>query len=205
MSNSESPFPPPGSESALGPRVAIAQSIEAREASRTQRLHRTLQALLDTTVANPPASVAAFEQLLGSILDAVMIASEAHMGNLQLVEPSGEALRIRVHRGFGPEFLRFFNVVPHGAYGCGSALSQGGAVVVDDVTASPLFDGESLRQMTAAHIKSVQSLPLVHQGHTLGVISVHYNSGGISPRSRETFASTAALIASIVAAGSRRL
>lgn len=185
-------------------RNVIAQSAEVREASRSQRLQRMLQALLDTTLANPPATTTAFEQLLGSILDAVMIATEAHMGNMQLVDPGSQALRIRVHRGFSPAFLQFFGTVPHGAYVCGVAFAQGGPLVVEDIVASGLYEGEALRQVIAANIKGVQSLPLVHQGRPLGVISVHYHSGGIPPRSRETFASTATLIAAIVAAGSVR-
>lgn len=205
-SNSESPFKSQVSiDAGPGLRNVIAQSAEVREASRSQRLQRMLQALLDTTQANPPATVAAFDQLLGSVLDAVMIATEAHMGNLQLIDANSQSLRIRVHRGFSPAFLQFFNSVHSGAFACGTAFAQGGPVVVEDVSTSPLFEGDALRQMTAANIKGVQSLALVHEGTPLGVISVHYHAGGVPARSRETFASTATLIAAIVAAGAAGL
>lgn len=202
MRDSHSPFGSTlSTETALGPRDAIAQSVEARESSRISRLHRTLQALLDTTRANPPASVVAYDQLLGAILDAVMIASEAHMGNLQLVDSVEDALRIRVHRGFGPDFLRFFGLVPHGAYACGLAFAKGEPFVVESIQSNPLYSGESLRQISAADIQACQSLPLIHEGWALGVISVHYRSTHIPLRNRETFASTARLIAEIVAVG----
>jgi GAF domain-containing protein len=194
VSDSKSPFNPRQAS------AAIAQSIETRESSRVQRLHRTLQALRDTTRVNPPASGAAVDQLLGSILDAVMIASEADMGNIQLLDPAAETLRIRVHRGFPPEFIQFFNHVHHGAYSCGTALAQGRPVVVDDVGNSPLFGGESLRQMMFAQIKACQSVALINDGRRFGVLSVHYRAAGIPQRSRETFASTAGMIAEIAGA-----
>ena len=201
MTNSNSPFKPRASTEVVpGLRDVIAQSVEAREASRSRRLHRTLQASLDATLANPPATVAALDQLLGSVLDSVMIAGDAHMGNLQILDPVSQALRIRVHRGFSSAFLDFFNAVHHGAYACGTAFATGDPVVVEDVVSSGLFAGEALRQMMAANIKAVQCLPLIHQGRPLGVISVHYHSGGIPLRNREPFASAATLIAAIVAA-----
>jgi hypothetical protein len=201
VSDSQSPFSSNQAAGiALGPRDAIAQSVEARESSRLQRLHRTLTALLNTTRVNPPTSAPAFDQLLGSILDAVMIASEAHKGNLQLVDPDTDSLRIRVHRGFSQEFLRFFNAVQHDSFVCGTSFARGTPVVVEDVDASGLFEGDSLALMKAANINAVQSLALIHQGRKLGVISVHYHFRGIPLRSREMFASTSTLIAEIVAA-----
>lgn len=186
----------------LNPRHAIAQSVEARETSRIGRLHRTLGALLESTCVNPPVAGDAFDQLLGTILDAVMDASQAHMGNLQLFDPVTQSLRIRVHRGFSPEFVTFFNSVQHGTLACGTAFARGEPVVVENVESSPLFTPETLRVVTAAGVRAVQSLALINRGRKLGVISVHYRSPTIALRNREAFASTATLIAEIVAAGS---
>ena len=184
----------------LAAREVIAQSVEARETSRTQRLHRALQALLDATRANPPANEVARDRLLGQILDALIAATEAHMGNLQLCDPRTHTLRIRVERGFSPAFLHHFDSVHEGLASCGAALQRGEPVVVDDVSVSPLYPPASKRAMAAEGIAAVQSLPLQHEGRKLGVVSVHYRRPQIAPHSRDAFASTATVLAQIVAA-----
>src|SRR6478735_8511799 len=97
------------------PRDAVAQSIVARESSRALRLHRTLETMLDLARINPPESTAAFDHFLGTILDAVLISTQAPMGNLQLFDSRSKCLRIRAHRGFKAPFLEFFAEVHDGA------------------------------------------------------------------------------------------
>jgi hypothetical protein len=191
---------PVASNPPIAPQEAISQSVVARETSRATRLDRTLRTLLDLTRSNPPQSEAQLDHLLATILDALMVATEAPMGNLQLFDPASQSLRIRVHRGFGSGFLTFFDSVHAGA-ACSAAFAKGVPQIVDDVATSPLFTAESRRAMLEARALSVQSLALIAGTRKLGVVSVHYHRPGVPLLQREAFASAAALIAQVVAAG----
>lgn len=191
---------PVASNPPIGPGEAISQSVVARESSRATRLDRTLRTLLDLTRSNPPQNETQLDHLLATILDALMVATEAPMGNLQLFDPTSRSLRIRVHRGFASAFLTFFDSVHAGA-ACSVAFAKGAPEIVDDVATSPLFTPESRRAMLEARALSVQSLALIAGNRKLGVVSVHYRSQGVPVLQREAFASAAALIAQVVAAG----
>lgn len=184
------------------PRDAVAQSALARESSRALRLHRTLETMLDVTRSNPPASPAALDHFLGTILDALLVSAQAPMGNLQLFDPASRRLRIRAHRGFHAPFLQFFAEIHDGA-ACTSAFTKGEPVVVDDVATSDLFTPESRQVVLAAGVRAVQSLALTAGDKKLGVVSIHYPVPGISARQREAFASAASLVARLVEAGLR--
>ncbi len=182
-------------------RQAISQSANAREDSRVTRLRRTLEALLLSARSHPPADATAFNQLLETVLEAVMLAAEAPMGNLQLRDEQTGALVIRVHRGFKTDFLRFFNAVHDGEAACGAAFAKGGPEIVENVAVSPLYSPGARQAMLTAEARAVQSLALVANGRKLGVVSVHYETPGIAGRSREAFAAAAPLIAQVVATG----
>ena len=59
---------------------------------------------------------------------------------------------------------------------CGTALSSGSQVVVDDITMSPIFLGTaSLEAMLDARARAVQSTPIIGPTGLLGMISTHYH------------------------------
>jgi GAF domain-containing protein len=187
----------------VDPRDVIAQSVVARESSRALRLHRTLETMLELTRSNPPATSAALDNLLDTILGALLIATEAPMGNIQLFDPVTQRLRIRAHRGFKPVFLNFFAEVHDGA-ACASAFANGRPEVVDDVATSPLFTPASRRAVLDAGVRAVQSLALTAGDRKLGVVSIHYGAAGISAPRREAFAAAAPLVARVVEAALQR-
>lgn len=195
---------PVDSSPPFDPSDAISQSMVGRARSRAQRLHRTLETMLEVTRSNPPATPAALDQLLGTILDALLIATEAPMGNLQLYDPASDSLRIRAHRGFKPAFLHFFDHVHDGA-ACGAAFASGQPEVVDDVATSTLYTPQSRQAMLDAYARAVQSIALITGRKKLGVVSVHYPAVGIPSHKREAFASAAPLITRLVEAGLRTL
>jgi GAF domain-containing protein len=204
MEETNNPFAPrPDSKSPLGAREIIAQSVVMRESSRAARLHRTLEMLLSLTESNPPATTAAQDQLLATILDALLLATEAPMGNLQLFDPATQVLRIRVQRGFSPAFLKFFDQVHEGSCACGCAFAKGQPEVVDDVASSPLFSAAARQAILDDHARAVQSLALVTPARKFGVVSVHYPTPGIPSHKREAFANAAPLVARLVEAGLR--
>ena len=187
----------------LGVRESIAQSVVTRESSRAARLLRTLETLLVLTRSNPPVTTIELDHLLATILDALLLATEASKGNLQLYDPATQSLHIRVQRGFSPEFLRFFSRVDEETAACGAAFAKGGPEVVEEVATSALFSPAACQAMLDEDARAVQSLALVTSVGKLGVVSVHYPHPGIPPHRREAFANSAPLVASLVEAGLR--
>jgi PAS domain S-box-containing protein len=114
--------------------------------------------------------------LLLEIVDAAIALTGADKGNIQLLEPSSGTLTIVASRGFERSFLEFFKRVHKGLAACGTALQTGKRVVIDDVSASPLFAGTpALDVLLSAGVRAVQTTPLVSRsGLLVGMLSTHY-------------------------------
>src|SRR5215470_921016 len=79
--------------------------------------------------------------LLDDTLTAVMAATRADRGNVQMLDRRTRTLRIVVQRGFDADFLEFFaGVRAEGA--CGKALLLRRRVVVPDVRTHAIFAGQ---------------------------------------------------------------
>lgn len=117
------------------------------------------------------------DHCLNEILDAAIAITGADKGNIQLLDPVSDALRIAVQRGFEKPFLDFFSAVHDGEGAtCVAALQSAERVVVEDVTRSEVFVGTpSLPVMLAAGALAVQSTPLRNSnGAVMGMISTHF-------------------------------
>jgi PAS domain S-box-containing protein len=116
-----------------------------------------------------------FRELLAEILDAGIDITAADMGNIQLLDDTGQ-LKIVADRGFETPFLESFSAVDDELAACGSALQSGERVIVEDVAHSPVLVRTPARDaMLAAGVRAVQSTPLVSRsGKTLGMFSTHY-------------------------------
>jgi len=115
---------------------------------------------------------------MGEMLEAAIAVTGATMGNIQLFDPTTNALTIVAERGFRPRFLDFFACVHDGEAACGASLTSRRRVVVDDVTDSPIFFGSAaLEVMLDAGARAVQSTPFFdNAGQILGVVSTHYRA-----------------------------
>ena len=102
--------------------------------------------------------------------------SGADMGNLQILDPRTNRLRIAAQFGFSGQFLEFFDKVQHNQGPCGAALSRGQRVIVDDVANDPIFRGTESREVVLREgIRAVQSVPLkTFSGQLVGVLSTHF-------------------------------
>ena len=102
--------------------------------------------------------------------------SGADMGNLQVLDHRTGSLHITAHRGFSKQFLEFFARVQHNQCACGTALSSGQRVIVDDVADDPIFRGTEAKEVILAEgIRAVQSVPLTTiSGQLVGVLSTHF-------------------------------
>lgn len=115
-------------------------------------------------------------QIWNRVLDCAIEITHADFGNIQLLEPQSGALRIVAHRGFGSEFVDYFQTVHDGSFACGIALQHGQRVIVEDVCVDPIFSDETARQvMLGADARAVQSTPIFNApGKPLGMLNTHY-------------------------------
>jgi signal transduction histidine kinase/CheY-like chemotaxis protein len=116
--------------------------------------------------------------LLLDIVDAAIAITSADMGNIQLLDRGSGALRIVANRGFAKPFLHYFRAVHDNGTACGTAMQNGGRVVVEDVTTSPMFaDSPALGVLLEAGVRAVQSTPLIgRSGQLVGMLSTHYRA-----------------------------
>lgn len=115
--------------------------------------------------------------LLDGILDAGIEIAGADFGNIQLCNPEGNALKLVAQHGFGPEFVRYFEVVHYGANCvCGTALKVRRQVIVEDVSTDPIFgDTEARTVMLNASAGACQSTPLyIANGELFGMLNTHH-------------------------------
>ena len=114
---------------------------------------------------------------LSEVVARAMEMAGADMGNLQILDPQTSTLHIAAQSGFSKQFLEFFDKVqPSQSSSCGTALSRGQRVIVDDVANDPIFQGTKLGETVLGEgIRSVQSIPLkTFSGRLVGVLSTHF-------------------------------
>jgi len=113
---------------------------------------------------------------LEEVLDAAIELTEADFGNIQLLGPGIDTLKIVVQRGLTREFLEYFAQVHDGEAACGTAMKKRQRVVVQDIACDPVFENpRTIETLLAAQVRAVQSTPLVSRsGAFLGVLSTHY-------------------------------
>jgi two-component system CheB/CheR fusion protein len=118
------------------------------------------------------------DSLMKEILDAAIAITAADMGNVQLINPRSDTLRIVASRRFNRPFLEFFAEVADDRTACGAAVKAAQRVVVEDVTKSEIYAGTAaLDAMLAAGVRGVQSTPLVtRSGVLIGMLSTHYRT-----------------------------
>jgi GAF domain-containing protein len=129
--------------------------------------------------AKIPTKIPELRECLGQILRTALSIT-GDMGNVQLVDPVHGSLRIVSQIGFHRPFLNFFSTTHEGLAACGTAMSLGKRVIVEDVASDPIFSHTETRNvMLAARARAVQSTPLLKRsGKILGIISTHYNRSG---------------------------
>ena len=111
---------------------------------------------------------------LETLLEKAIQLDGAAKGNIQVLDPAIDALRIAVHCNFDQAFLQHFETVkPFDASACGRASGLVDCVVIPDVNRDEAFaPHRAIARRTG--FRSVKSIPLVGpDGRVLGVISTH--------------------------------
>jgi len=133
----------------------------------------------DSTEGNPFRQYAG-NALVSEFLAAVMDATAADFGNVQLFDSRSGVLRIVAQRGFENEFLSYFdtvNVKEHCC--CGAAMKKRSRIVVRDVAIDAIFSSDVRGVLLRANVHSIQSTPLINAaGNFIGMVSTHYTSPG---------------------------
>jgi len=119
-------------------------------------------------------------ELIPKLLAAIIEASDADFGNVQLFDSKNGVLKIVAQSGFESEFLRYFDTVNAKEHcACGKALSSRSRIVVEDVARDPIFSGDVRRILLRANVHSIQSTPLIDtSGNLVGMVSTHYRRSG---------------------------
>lgn len=179
-------------------RSAIEQSAALRFGLRANRLKRALETLLAVTRSTPPRSEAEFDKVLGTMLDAVMVAADAPMGNVQLYRARDGMLSLRIHRGVSGDYVKFFSEIHSEDLGRGMASTARKPLAVPDVASSSSYSKSARAAMLAVGAKASQSMPLVQDGALLGVVSVHYTTVGLTQRDQAAFAESAPVVTELL-------
>jgi two-component system CheB/CheR fusion protein len=118
------------------------------------------------------------EPILDEIVEAAIAISGADMGNIQLVDSASGQLKIAAQRGFQPAWIDFWNDQTNNRGACSVAFETRKRVVVEDVTASPIFKGTpALEVQLRAGVRAVQSTPLLDRsGRLIGLFSTHFRA-----------------------------
>jgi len=114
-------------------------------------------------------------EILDWLLHQGLMLTDTELGNVQLVNWGRGYLEIKAQRGFGREFLRFFDRVKmQDGSACARAMEHSLPVLVPDVMADRGFV-HSLAVMERAGVRAVQSTPIKSSsGAFLGVLSTHF-------------------------------
>ncbi|WP_416246256.1 ATP-binding protein [Desulfocurvibacter africanus] len=144
-----------------------------KEVESDLRVMNRLQAISALLVSEE-----SLQSILGKALDAAIDLTGADMGNIQLLDPESDCLKIVEHRGFKQPFLDFWNNVQEGQGVCGTAKARGGRVIVEDVAKSHIFVGKpAFDVQMEAGVRAIQSTPLFSRsGVMLGALSTHHRS-----------------------------
>ena len=142
---------------------------EARLAAEAQALSRLSE--LSTRLWRARS----LDEGLDEMLAAVIALLGADKGNVQLLNDTGDTLRIVTQRGFGRDFLDFFREVSASDdSACGRALRSSQRIIVEDVEREEFF-APYRPAARAAGYRAVISSPLLGaDGTSLGIISTHF-------------------------------
>jgi PAS domain S-box-containing protein len=118
------------------------------------------------------------EAILRELLDTAIAISQADCGNIQILDPTSDRLKVVAHRNLPDDWLNYWKGVAPGHGAAGTALAARERVVVEDVTQSPVFVGtDSLDIQLQAGIRAVQSTPLISRsGALIGMFSTHWKA-----------------------------
>ena len=116
-------------------------------------------------------------ELQDEIVKAAVEIAGADMGTLQTCNAHG-VLAITSQVGFDSTFVDYFaRVDSHTDTACGAAMAARDRVVVEDVTRSSYFGGDTLPVLLNAGVRALQSTPLFDRsGEFAGMLSTHYRA-----------------------------
>ncbi|MBI3913294.1 MAG: GAF domain-containing protein [Chloroflexi bacterium] len=147
-----------------------AQELEQRVQERTAELvrrNRELSALY--TISRAAAQSLDLEQILNNAIEATLEALESEMGGILLLEPDGQTMTLRVHRGLSDEFVRAVQRIKLGEGTAGKAAAEKKPIILDiseypTARLAPFFVREG--------IQTTASTPLLSAGEVVGTLSL---------------------------------
>ncbi|MDP2846307.1 MAG: GAF domain-containing protein, partial [Candidatus Methanoperedens sp.] len=161
----------------------ITKHIQAQNA--LQKAHRILSVLY--TIDRKASQSLNLNEILNAALDATLNALQIEAGGIFLLEPDGETMTLRTHRGFSEEFVNNIRQIKldEGVFGKAAADKK---PVVLDVSEYPT---ERLTPFIAREgLKTLASTPIIAGGKVIGALNLGTRcSYAFSPEEIELLAS----------------
>lgn len=156
--------------------VDVPASVDVDTESTARRQLQRLRRLVDELAGVEPQAA------LPLILSAASVALDLDQLCVHMVEPGRGTARRVAALGLAEPFLAAVEVLPVGAEGgpIGMVAESGAMVVVDDVASSTLW-GDRRAAAAAAGIRSSWAVPIIGDGHLLGVASGYGAAVGRPP------------------------
>ncbi len=147
----------------------IARDFREPKRAEAEILRRNRELSVLYTISRAAAQSLDLEQTLDNALEATLAALEIEAGGLLLLEPGGETLTLRVHRGLSEEFIKATQSVGIGEGLSGRAVAEKTLMVLDvpdypPGRLSPLVIREGYQTMASA--------PLLSAGEVVGSMSL---------------------------------
>ena len=106
------------------------------------------------------------------MLEAVIAATHAARGNIQLLDASTQRLQIVSQRGLKRAFIDFFNTQETITAACRTAMARHARVIVEDVRTSSEFSEDARRVVLDSGGLACQATPLTSRsGDVIGIVS----------------------------------
>jgi|SRR5688572_17822416 len=116
-------------------------------------------------------------ETLDNLLTMALLMHKTNMGTIQLFDKTTGLLKIVTQQGFSHAFLEHFKEVSMtDNSACGRSLQTGKIVLIEDITADPLYTLHKKVALSAGY-RSVQSTPLISSnGEIVGVLSTYFRT-----------------------------
>ncbi|MBI4674994.1 MAG: GAF domain-containing protein [Chloroflexi bacterium] len=159
------PFIYLGQEAVLG----VVRNITARKQAEEKLQRRTHQLSVLYAIDHAAAHSLELDAILNDALDNVLEVLGVEAGDILLLEPDGETLALRLHRGLSEDFVRHVNAVKMGEGLAGRAAVERKPVTMD-IAEYPL---ERLAPFLVKEgIQSLASVPLLSAGELVGALNL---------------------------------
>jgi len=147
----------------------LANEVSERKRAQEELLRRNRELSVLYTISRAAAQSLNLEERLHDAMDATLEALAIEKGGIYLLEPDGETMTLRAHRGFSDEFVRNVQTLQRGEGVAGLAAAEKRPVVLD---VSDYPTARLAPWMVRDGFQTIASIPLLSGGEVVGAMSL---------------------------------